>query len=635
MASSGTQRGGSAVGTSEMQENPYVAPVEGQSDNPDKAPEGEDKKKTKIPPIVFVPLLGAFIVITVVPSVVSNLMSKSSSSPTPAPPSSTNSPSIGGSGTKGWDLTPAPAPAPPTTTPAPIVPVYGISTEYTNLYTQANITGIALSSLQNSWVAANKTTIWTNQATLYYDSTSAIDRIALDASGNMYFSDGSTSRIIERRWNATSTTFSSPDHYLTFGDTSTLKQPRGMAISSNVLYTVDSKTRLIQSLGINNATITSLISGLTNASDIVVDTAGAYLYIADTGAHCIRRVALKNATITLETWAGQCGTLGYYDGSKSASKWNSPSGLAIDIKGNIYVSDTGNHVIRKIDGTSFITSTIAGTAGVAGFRDDTAHALNGLLNSPLAITINSTLDWTTIGNNAFVLYVADSGNNYNQMATVVDDEDNGSDLEIDEMQKSFSPLNLSSYDSTAKLSRAESAEIFSKKFVERTQVKASMIEDEKTKRLQKEKRRQVNIQKWQVKLAKSPFKVNLVADNERLDEENRVRLAEESRRLKALENKTKQVKNDIILKALQETSDLEALRREKRVIIEEEKRLKALLDLEKTNSHRKMDMLAAQNAEKKRKQEKIGFRMKQRKEQLNMRDEEYKKLLKEKLALDN
>ncbi|EQC26591.1 hypothetical protein SDRG_15531 [Saprolegnia diclina VS20] len=233
----------------------------------------------------------------------------------------------------------------------------------------------------------------------------------------------------------------------------------------------------------------------------------------------------------------------------------------------------------------------------------------------------------------------------NQMHTVADDEadedgdigrddDVGSDLEIDDVQRSFSPLNLSSYDSVAKLSRAESAEIFSKKFAERSQVKSSMLEEEKLRRLQKEKRRQANIEKWQSKLAKSPFKVNLVADNERLDEENRVRLAEEARRIRALEKKTKQVKNDIILKALQETSDLDALRREKRVIMEEEKRLKALLDLEKTNSHRKMDMLAAQNAEKKRKQEKIEFRMKQRKDQLQTRDEEYKKLLKEKLALE-
>ena len=82
--------------------------------------------------------------------------------------------------------------------------------------------------------------------------------------------------------------------------------------------------------------------------------------------------------------------------------------------------------------------------------------------------------------------------------------------------RKFSPLG--SYDSIAKLSRAESAEIFSKKYAERSQVKTSMIEEERSKRMLKEKRRRENIKKWQGKLAKSPFKVNLVADNERLDE---------------------------------------------------------------------------------------------------------------------
>ncbi|RHY03590.1 hypothetical protein DYB36_007633 [Aphanomyces astaci] len=223
-------------------------------------------------------------------------------------------------------------------------------------------------------------------------------------------------------------------------------------------------------------------------------------------------------------------------------------------------------------------------------------------------------------------------------ANEIDSEDEGDPdaLDLDDLERSLTPLQVSDT-SLQRMSRSESAEIFSKKYVERHQVKSDMLLDEKAKRLNKERRRQLHIQKWQCKTTKSPFKVNLVADNERLDEvracENRVRLLEQARRVRELERKTKQVKNDIILKALQETSDLDALRREKRVIIEEEKRLKALLDLEKTNSHRKMDMLAAQNAEKRRKQEKIEYRMKQRKDQLHDRDERYKDLLKSKLAL--
>ena len=182
---------------------------------------------------------------------------------------------------------------------------------------------------------------------------------------------------------------------------------------------------------------------------------------------------------------------------------------------------------------------------------------------------------------------------------------------------------------------AESAEIVSKKHLERDQVRLAMEEDERRKRLLKVRHRQQQVQKWHDKTARSPFRVNLVADNERLDEESRVRAMENARRAKALERRTRQAKSDVILQALTESSDLELLRREKRAIIDEERRLKALMDLEKTNSHRKMDLIAARNAEKKRRQEKDDFRRRQRQQEIETREQKYKQLLKEKLAIDD
>lgn len=179
------------------------------------------------------------------------------------------------------------------------------------------------------------------------------------------------------------------------------------------------------------------------------------------------------------------------------------------------------------------------------------------------------------------------------------------------------------------------AEIMSKKYLERDQVKLAMEQEERAKRLNRIRNRRQHIEKWQQKTSKSPFQVNLVADSERLDEEHRLRVAENARRSRELEKRTRQAKTEVILKALTETSDLELLRREKRAIIDEEKRLKALLDLEKTNSHRKLDLLAARNAEKKRRQEKEEYRRKQRQLELEDRERRYKVLLKEKLAIDD
>merc|ERR1711934_378485 len=86
---------------------------------------------------------------------------------------------------------------------------------------------------------------------------------------------------------------------------------------------------------------------------------------------------------------------------------------------------------------------------------------------------------------------------------------------------------------------------------------------------------------WNQRLRNSPFTVDLLAENERIDEEFQVRTKEESKRSKMLNKKKAKVKNEIILKALAEDDQLEALRQEKRALAEEEKRLRAMRDLEK------------------------------------------------------
>uniref|UniRef100_A0A7S2V736 Trichohyalin-plectin-homology domain-containing protein n=1 Tax=Fibrocapsa japonica TaxID=94617 RepID=A0A7S2V736_9STRA len=160
------------------------------------------------------------------------------------------------------------------------------------------------------------------------------------------------------------------------------------------------------------------------------------------------------------------------------------------------------------------------------------------------------------------------------------------------------------------MTRVESAQILSKKMMDRDRVKQEMLETQESNRRKIYEQRRRKRQDWQKRTQKSPFHVDLVAETEKIDEENRVRLAEERRRMHAAAMRKEKAKNEIILKALSEASDLEALRREKRAIHEEEKRLKALLDIEKTKAHRKQDLLAAQLGERQRKQTKSEFRRK-------------------------
>jgi len=126
---------------------------------------------------------------------------------------------------------------------------------------------------------------------------------------------------------------------------------------------------------------------------IVVDSSGNY-FIADTRNHAIRKVTPAGV---VTTFAGQLGVAGIVNATGTAAKFDSPSGLAFDASGNLYVSDTGNNVIRKITAAG-VVSTYAGVAGVGGFLDGATGT--ALFNSPLGIAV------------AFdgAVYVADSGN---------------------------------------------------------------------------------------------------------------------------------------------------------------------------------------------------------------------------------
>jgi len=121
------------------------------------------------------------------------------------------------------------------------------------------------------------------------------------------------------------------------------------------------------------------------------------LFIADTYNHRIRKVDSRGniATVAGTGVAGWSGD----EGPATAAALNTPEGVAVDDNGNIYISDTGNHLIRQVTPDGVI-HTIAGT-GAAGFAGDAGPALSAQLNSPAGILLDG----------AGELYFADTGNN--------------------------------------------------------------------------------------------------------------------------------------------------------------------------------------------------------------------------------
>ena len=125
---------------------------------------------------------------------------------------------------------------------------------------------------------------------------------------------------------------------------------------------------------------------------ITLDKVGN-IYVSDYGNHCIRKIDSSGNVTTL---AGN-GTAGFADGIGTSAKFDLPCGVAVDNAGNVYVSDTKNHRIRKIDSSGNVT-TLAGN-GTGGFAD--GQGTSAKFNFPANITIDKA------GN----LYVADMSNN--------------------------------------------------------------------------------------------------------------------------------------------------------------------------------------------------------------------------------
>jgi hypothetical protein len=148
--------------------------------------------------------------------------------------------------------------------------------------------------------------------------------------------------------------------------------------------------------------------------------------------------------------------------------------------------------------------------------------------------------------------------------------------------------------------KRESASLLARNILERDKTKDKMFDERKQLLAIKTMEREKQQEKWMKKTKTSPFAVDLVAEDERIYEENQIRMKEEADRRKRVEERRAHAKNDLILKALSEFSDLEALRREKRAIVEEEQRLRALLSLEKVTQNQKAERLAAERAQRQR-----------------------------------
>jgi sugar lactone lactonase YvrE len=222
---------------------------------------------------------------------------------------------------------------------------------------------------------------------------------------------------------STTVTVQTPAHNLSFlagnlggygnldgpGSAARFGQPWGVACdASGNAWVVDSGNHTIRKIALDGTVSTFAgFSGQSGSADgtgasarfkypygIVPDGSGN-LYVSDSSNHTIRKISPMGMVTTVAGSPGQPGTV---NGNGSNARFNYPRGLAVDAAGNLFVADQQNHAIRKVTPAGDV-STFAGTLGQSGF----AEGAEGVARffAPFGVTVDGS------GN----LFVADSSNN--------------------------------------------------------------------------------------------------------------------------------------------------------------------------------------------------------------------------------
>jgi sugar lactone lactonase YvrE len=193
--------------------------------------------------------------------------------------------------------------------------------------------------------------------------------VAAAADGAIYVADaGDAQRIRRIDGNGTVSPFAGAG-VRGFADGSasaaTFNSPSGLAIGANgVLYVADTGNNAIRRITADGTVTTLAGDGLAGYQDgagaaarfngpigVAADTSGR-LFVADTYNDCIRAIA-PDGTVT--TLAG-AGVPGFVDGVGAAARFDTPSGVAVNAKGIVYVADTGNDAIRAVDQSGAVTT---------------------------------------------------------------------------------------------------------------------------------------------------------------------------------------------------------------------------------------------------------------------------------------
>ena len=241
--------------------------------------------------------------------------------------------------------------------------------------------------------------------------------LTLDSAGNLFIADSGTERVRQVMRDGTVTTLAGTGTAARGAADGSpagnvaLNTPMGVAMDSSgnvlvadtynhrvLLVTPARAIRTVAGTGTGGASpegTAPLVAQLRGPRAVCADRTGN-LYIVDTSNHRVLRLP-PGGTLQTAAGNGSRGSAGD-DGAARFAQLNTPSACATDSAGNLFIADTANHAIRKVNPAGVI-STVAGT-GVAGTSWEESVATDARLDSPRGVVVDDMGD----------IFIADTGN---------------------------------------------------------------------------------------------------------------------------------------------------------------------------------------------------------------------------------
>jgi uncharacterized protein (TIGR03437 family) len=265
--------------------------------------------------------------------------------------------------------------------------------------------------------------------------------LSFDAAGNMYIADTFNSRIRKVDTGGNISTFAGTGDFGNFGDGNTaakagFNRPYGTAVDkAGNIYIADAYNDAIRKVSTSGTVSTvagnsqrglggdggAATGALVDTPTAVVLDAAGNMYITDTGNNRIRKVDTSGIISTF-AGSGALYVLGDDGGPATSAGLNRPEGIAVDAAGNVYISDTFNHLVRKItpdgtirnvagngnganqgDGGPATKASLYYPKGLAVDRSGNLFIADWLNSRVRVVTPDGTI-WTAAGNGTFGYY---------------------------------------------------------------------------------------------------------------------------------------------------------------------------------------------------------------------------------------